>query len=124
MSGRRPDTTQIWNFQDSFRTTLGDCVSSWPGAFKSAGYTSIGQGKVYHPHHPKDDDGNLSWSLDWAPYYHPRNYTGKISDASDDTFQDGMITNTAITRLQRLGTEARAGAAPPFFLAVGLHKPQ
>jgi hypothetical protein len=38
LSGRRPDTTKIWNFKDSFRTFLGDDVSSWPGAFKTAGY--------------------------------------------------------------------------------------
>jgi hypothetical protein len=29
-------------------------------------------GKVYHPNHPKNDDGALSWSLDWAPYMHPK----------------------------------------------------
>ena len=48
------------NFKNSFRTTLGDCVSSWPGAFKNAGYITTGMGKVYHPGHPKLDDGNLS----------------------------------------------------------------
>jgi hypothetical protein len=48
LSGRRPDTTRIWNFQDSFRTFLGDCVTSWPGAFKNAGFISTGMGKVYH----------------------------------------------------------------------------
>ena len=46
LSGRRPDTTKIWNFKDSFRTNLGDCISSWPGAFKNAGFTSTGMGKV------------------------------------------------------------------------------
>ena len=48
LSGRRPDTTRIWNFKDSFRTFLGDCVTSWPGAFKNAGFISTGMGKVYH----------------------------------------------------------------------------
>jgi hypothetical protein len=48
VSGRRPDTTRIWNFKDSFRTFLGDCVTSWPGAFKNAGFISTGMGKVYH----------------------------------------------------------------------------
>jgi iduronate 2-sulfatase len=78
---------------------------------------------VYHPGHPKQDDGNLSWSLDWALYYHPSGFANQISSAPDNTFQDGMITDTAIARLQRLGTEAKAGGAAPFFLAVGLHKP-
>ena len=57
-------------------------------------------GKVYHPHHPKEDDGNLSWSLNWAPYFHPKNYSGQISDAPDATFQDGMITDVALQRIQ------------------------
>ena len=87
LSGRRPDTTKIWNFKDSFRTFLGDDVSSWPGAFKKAGYISTGMGKVYHPNHPKNDDGALSWSLDWAPYMHPKGFAKKISTAPDSTFQ-------------------------------------
>jgi hypothetical protein len=145
LSGRRPDTTRIWNFQNSFRTFLGDCVSSWPGAFKNAGFISTGMGKVYHPGHPAKDDGALSWSLDWAPYYHPSNFSNKISDAPDSTFQDGMITDTAVERLQKLGAARRhmrtqqgqaeaeaaaageqaapAAAAAPFFMGVGLHKP-
>jgi hypothetical protein len=103
LSGRRPDTTKIWNFKNSFRDTLGDCISSWPGAFKNAGFVSTGMGKVYHPSHPVHDDANLSWSLGWAPYMHPFNFSSQISPAPDNTFQDGMITETAIQRLQRLG---------------------
>ena len=49
LSGRRPDTTKTWNFKGSFRDTLGNSASSWPGAFKNAGYTTVGLGKVYHP---------------------------------------------------------------------------
>ena len=58
-------------------------------------------------------------SLSWAPYFHPNNFTGQISAQPDNTFQDGMITDTAIERLQRLG----ASKGTPFFMAVGLHKP-
>jgi len=35
--GRRPDTTKIWNFQNSFRSTLGYNVTSMPAAFKLNG---------------------------------------------------------------------------------------
>ena len=52
LSGRRPDTTQIWNFKRSFRATLGDGVTSWPGAFKENGWITTGMGKVYHPGSP------------------------------------------------------------------------
>ena len=80
-------------------------------------------GKVYHPHHPKEDDGNLSWSLNWAPYFHPKNYSGQISDAPDATFQDGMITDVALQRIQALGQQQRSSPTTPvdpFFMAVGL----
>ena len=68
----------------------------------------------------------LSWSLDWAPYYHPKNYSGKIDGSPDSTFQDGMSTAVALARLQRLAAEQKANgtAAKPFFMAVGLHKPR
>ena len=86
--------------------------------------SAAGMGKVYHPGHPVQDDGNLSWSLSWAPYYHPSNFSGKISAEPDSTFQDGMITDTAVQRLQTLGEGRKAAPAQqPFFMAVGLHKP-
>jgi iduronate 2-sulfatase len=102
LSGRRPDTTKVWNFQTSFRDALGSGVSSLPGAFKNNGYVSIGMGKVYHPGHPKADDGALSWSLDKFPYFHPSGYANKISNASDSTFQDGMTTDVAVRTLNSL----------------------
>lgn len=117
LSGRRPDTTKIWNFKDSFRTKLGD-VSSWPGAFKNAGYTSVGLSKVYHPGHPANDDGDKSWSIDRYPYYHPSNFVKKISDKPDSHFQDGMTVDAAVETIQKLAVEQA-----PFFLAVGIHKP-
>ena len=38
------------------------------GFFKSKGYTVAGQGKIYHPHSPLNDDGALSWSPAFLPY--------------------------------------------------------
>lgn len=86
------------------------------------------------------DDGALSWSLEWAPYFHPSGFVNNISDAPDSMFQDGMITDTAVKRLQLLAAGRKAAASstasdsgstndgdvssyPPFFMAVGLHKP-
>ena len=117
-AGRRPDTTKVWNFKGSFRDTLGDRVSSLPGALKNSGWLTTGMGKVYHPGHPKDDDGALSWSLDFAPYYHPSNYSGTIDNRPDVEFQDGAITAIALQRLRALKNQTK-----PFFIAVGLHKP-
>ena len=129
LSGRRPDTTQLWNFKGSFRDRLGDNVSTWPGAFKNAGWITSGMGKVFHPNSPPHDDGALSWDLDFAPYMHPQNFTSKIeTGAPDSDYQDGQITATALDRIDQW-SDAKAAATKagkpyrPFFIAVGLHKP-
>jgi len=129
LSGRRPDTTRVWNFLGSFRDSLGDSVTSMPGAFKNAGYVAVGQGKVYHiggqspwgtPRHtePPLDDGTLSYNNLEYPYFHAIGFQRQISDAPDSEFQDGMITDQALKRMKPL-----AAGSKPFFLAVGLHKP-
>jgi len=80
---------------------------------------------VYHPGSPAGGDKALSWDISWAPYIDPDNYTNAISNAPDNTFEDGMITAIALERIARLATETKANgtAAKPFFMAVGLHKP-
>jgi iduronate 2-sulfatase len=50
LSGRRPQRTQSWNFIDHFREPgVGANWLSFPGYFKTHGYTSLGGGKTYHP---------------------------------------------------------------------------
>ena len=63
MSGRRPDSTLTYNFQDDFRHAPGgkDWVTL-PGIFKINGYNATGAGKTYHPGHPKDWDLPNSWT--------------------------------------------------------------
>ena len=52
LSGRRPDTTQMWNFVGGWRHTPGaEAWRSWPEWFKLHGYTSYGVGKLYHVRH-------------------------------------------------------------------------
>jgi hypothetical protein len=57
---------------------------------------------------PQGGDGDLSWDTGWAPYIDPGNYSSVISNASNNTFEDGMITAIALERLARLATETRA----------------
>lgn len=129
LSGRRPDTTKVWNFKNSFRQTLGN-ITSLPEAFKLNGWLTTGMGKVYHPGHPKKDDYPTSWSTDW-PYFHGNEKGCKgfndtvrgvgpwyACSAPDSNFLDGTIKDEAITRLHQL-----ANRSEPFFLAVGYHKP-
>lgn len=61
MSGRRPSTTKIWNFISDFRA-VGPKWTSLPGQFLEHGYLTLGTGKIYHGAHPRNGDGNRSWS--------------------------------------------------------------
>ena len=63
MSGRRPDTTRVWNFQDHFREIgVGDQWQSLPEYFKNHGYVTAGSGKLYHPTVPPNNDWPKSWT--------------------------------------------------------------
>ena len=71
MSGRRPDTTRVWNFQNHFRETgVGEDWLSLPEYFKSHGMLTMGSGKLFHPGVPPDNDWPKSWSTDQR-YYSP-----------------------------------------------------
>jgi arylsulfatase A-like enzyme len=126
LSGRRPDTTKIWNFKRSFRATLPG-ATSFPEAFKRNGWMTSGIGKVYHPGSPPNHDFPRSWSPEW-PYYAPEGYATKTSYLADSRFQDGMSADMGVTRISefraKMQADVAAGSTPrPFFLAVGLHKP-
>ena len=63
MSGRRPDTTRVWEFKDSFREGAGNNWTALPEYFKLHGYVVLGTGKVFHPNSPGNNDEPLSWVL-------------------------------------------------------------
>ena len=63
LTGRRPDTTRIYELQTHFRKHLPDVVTL-PQHFKQNGWVTTGFGKVYHG---TLDDG-ASWSIPaWKP---------------------------------------------------------
>ena len=50
LTGRRPDTTLVWDLHTQFRDAPG--AAHWktlPQAFRDAGYVTAGMGKVFHP---------------------------------------------------------------------------
>src|SRR3954464_7690840 len=47
LTGRRPDTTKIYNLQDHFRDTIPNVVTL-PQHFKNNGYFAQSFGKIYH----------------------------------------------------------------------------
>jgi iduronate 2-sulfatase len=63
LTGRRPDTTRIYDLQTHFRLTLPDVVTL-PQHFKQHGYHTQAFSKIYHG----GLDDRLSWSVPhWAP---------------------------------------------------------
>ena len=56
MSGRRPDTSRVWNFGDHFREGAGAEWLSLPQFYKRNGYLTVGAGKLFHPGWPPEND--------------------------------------------------------------------
>jgi len=127
LSGRRPDTTQMWNFVGSFRDTPGaDAWNTWPQWFRKNGYYTAASGKLFHPGDPENFDPP-SWTNDkYGGYYGQDNCPIKTSShgcpvpaSMNHTFPDYETLATAKTQL------AYAAAHPetPFWIGAGFVKP-
>jgi len=126
LTGRRPDTTKVWDLITYFRTSGGN-FTTLPQYFKENGYSTAGMGKIFHPG-PWNDDIKYSWSY---PYYHAPsqdvygccvNTTSTwwaIDNVEDTALPDGQLATHAI----QLMREFANNSTKPFFLAVGFHKP-
>ncbi len=64
LTGRRPDTTRVYDLQTHFRLYLPDVVTL-PQYFKQHGYFTAGLSKIYHG----SLDDPISWSI---PHWRPR----------------------------------------------------
>lgn len=143
LTGRRPDTTGVYDLQTDFRTRLPDVVTL-PQHFMRQGYHSQGLGKIFHN---RMDDAP-SWSVPFVdpqlecPVYGPagrkataerqraareaglpwrwadgvRGPVTEAADVADDDLPDGKTAARAVELLGQLRDR-------PFFLAVGFHKP-
>lgn len=141
LTGKRPDTTKVWDLKTFLREPLPDVVTL-PQHFMNHGYHSQGMGKIYHQGHGIGDD-KLSWSVPHkscgAPAYHnpenlklfrearassrglPKNKRkngppADCADVADNAYGDGVMTDLAIKTLRRIKDK-------PFFLATGFRKP-
>src|SRR5688572_24075537 len=139
MTGRRPDTTKIYDLTTALRKTLPDVVTL-PQHFKNHGYHAAGFGKIYHGGLDDED----SWSVPHTPnramqYGDPKilaevkkkgaegwKQGGKnkgpaweAAEVADNALPDGYIADKAIAAM-RAAAEAKG---KPFFLAVGFEKP-
>ena len=136
MTGRRPDSTRVWDLETHFRKALPEAVTV-AQHFKNNGYFTQGMGKIFHG----GFDDAPSWSVPWgtpkAPTYASAeaqkqqadpantNKKGKIkgpatesADVQDDTFVDGKVSLLAAETLTELKNKGQ-----PFFLAVGMARP-
>ena len=142
LTGRRPDTTKIYNLEDHFRNTIPDVVTL-PQHFKNNGYHTQSFGKIYHG----SLDDPASWSVPSTPAQGPpygpkvmaqiqkhreelkaKGVTGKemqnankgpaweAAPVEDDELVDGITANGAIKALDEIKDK-------PFFLAIGFVKP-
>lgn len=134
LTGRRPDTTKVWDLETHFRTALPDVVTL-PQHFKAQGYHTASFGKIYHG----GFDDPPSWSVPPGKIRKPGNGPEGLAllkklrqeapDASkvrglpfeapevdDPDLADGSIAEQAVEALRALKDK-------PFFLAVGFLKP-
>ncbi|XP_025086597.1 LOW QUALITY PROTEIN: iduronate 2-sulfatase-like [Pomacea canaliculata] len=137
MTGRRPDTTHVFDLKTYFRNTTGN-FSTIPEYFKNNGYISQSSGKIFHPGiaSGKTDDYPASWSF---PAYHAP--TEKYAIQKVCPGSGGTLYRTA--RCPVNVTQQPGGSLPdiqnadfaiqflqnrsedqkPFFLGMGFMKP-
>jgi len=139
MTGRYPDSIQIWDNATHFRDTTPDVVTL-PQHFKNHGYHSECIGKIYHD--PRAHRDEQSWSVEEKlaftrevrgkyvleenlKLYQPDGKPGletpaaaECADVPDNAYIDGRVAECAIERLQDIATQNQ-----PFFLAVGIRRP-
>lgn len=140
LTGRRPDTTRVFDLVTHFRTALPDVVTL-PQHFKANGYYAHGIGKIYHGGYNDDPSWSVPWEATKGRAYGPdgqkllrkrkakakaneedlqrvRGMPFEAPDVADDYLNDGWTANRAIEILK-----SRKGRSEPFFLAVGFAKP-
>lgn len=134
LTGRRPDTTKVWDLRTLFRTALPDVVTL-PQYFKQWGYHSQSVGKIYHD--PQEAQDAISWSVPetlavtdaiGGRYALPENLnvpgiwpaskanSTERADVADNVYIDGRVSDEAIKILNQISDR-------PFFLAVGFRRP-
>ena len=127
LTGRRPDTTHIYDHFHDFRKAGGN-FTTIPQFFKEQGYITKGIGKIFHTGRFLHEDDPLSWT---EPYLHGKEYRIYDNDRSWQAVPKNMTNkyplvdtqaaDFAVEALKKLAPKSRDGT--PFFLAVGFHKP-
>ncbi|MFA5858564.1 MAG: sulfatase [Elusimicrobiota bacterium] len=141
LTGKRPDTTKIYDLTTHFRKTIPDTITL-PENFKNHGYYTVGIGKVYHLNDKQSWDEyikttSITYALPENENYRKdkiqeakdkglkgdkirtdaeRSYAWEAADVDDNKYHDGQITDKAVEKLREIKNKR-------FFFAVGYHKP-
>ncbi len=132
LTGMYPHSISVWKLGDHFRKTAPNAITL-PQHFKAQGYHTESIGKVLH-NYAKIRDNEHSWSvparMDQQSHFKDyafeenslknkvKGLVAEMADAPDQSYDDGRITQDAVTTIQRLAQQKQ-----PFFLAVGFLKP-
>jgi uncharacterized sulfatase len=133
LSGLRPETTGIFEFQSLLRTKMPDVVFL-PQLFRQHGYFTAGMGKVFH--NERQSDRETSWDF----YQDDMGADAQEAAAVKQRYshKEGQRPFTPFTRLTGPEEHTRDGGTSrriaklmeqcareekPFFAAAGFHKP-
>lgn len=113
-SGRRPDTTQVWTFENNWReagTTLSQRTrvanfTDLPQWFKLHGWWTTNTGKTWHNsvgYNPEDDWSELAAfpsKFAWPGYYYVRFFSGASRCVSSDSVvRDRTVHRTSTIQM-------------------------
>lgn len=129
LTGLRPNETGVTDLITHFRQKDPDIVTL-PQAFKQAGYTAIGIGKIFHG--SKNTQDEVSWSAPSVQnlsvrsdeYFLPQNKKkGKagsfeFTEGPDNKYPDGKIADEVVGALRNFKSSGEK-----FFIAAGFKKP-
>jgi uncharacterized sulfatase len=133
LSGLRPETTGIFEFQTLLRDKLPDVVFL-PQLFRQQGYFTAGMGKVFH--NERQSDREKSWDFYQDKMGLDQEEAAAVKERN--SHPEGQRPFTPWTKLSgpeeqtRDGSTARriaqhisesAKSSKPFFVAAGFHKP-
>ena len=124
MTGRRPDTFDVWNFIDVVPSN----TTSIPSFFRSQGYLTLGAGKLWHQNMGAWNAANC-WSPEGLPYVPYGN--GECPNGGEGgghcvkpeaSIEDYDIWTNASAYLSTAASIYRS-KGQPFLLMVGFRKP-